>query len=98
MRKCFMEPSLRASTTSCSMTISQTPRPFVGDETSSRKLTRGASRMFPALGMVEIDIGSDVVREAVQFISSAAQHLLKGRLEGRFRQSPSVVGLCAIIG
>jgi len=52
--------------------------------------------MFPALGMVEIDLGSDVVREAVQFISDAAQHLLQGRLDGRFRQSPSVVGLCAI--
>ena len=54
--------------------------------------------MFPALGMVEIHIGSDIVREAVQFISDAAQHLLQVRLDGRFRQPPGVVGLCAIIG
>ena len=55
--------------------------------------------MFQNLGMVEIDfISGEFVRKAIKFVRNAPQHLLYVRLDGRFRQSPGVPGLCSIIG
>jgi hypothetical protein len=55
--------------------------------------------MFQMLGLVEIDvIRREIVREAIKFLRDASQYLLHVRLDGHFRQSPGVVGLCAIMG
>jgi len=55
--------------------------------------------MFQMLAPVEIDvIRREIVREAIKFLGYAPQHLFHVRLDGHFRQSPRVVGLCAIIG
>jgi len=49
--------------------------------------------------MVEIDfIGRDIVREAIKFPRNPPQHHFYVRLNGPVRQSPSVPGLCSIIG
>jgi hypothetical protein len=73
-------------------------RSFIGDE-AFQKLTGDASRMFPNLGRVEIDFTiSDIICEALKFISHAPQYLFHVRLDGHFCQSPGVVGLCAIVG
>jgi hypothetical protein len=48
--------------------------------------------MFPNLGTVEIDLTtSEIVREAIKFISNATQYFRHVRLDGHFRQSPGVV-------
>ena len=82
---------------SCSMPISRLIASFIGDE--AIEVTPSASRMFQNLGMVEIDlISREFVRKAIKFVRNAPQHLLYVRLDGRFRQSPRVPGLCSIIG
>ena len=55
--------------------------------------------MFQMLGLVEIDVISrEIVREAIKLLRYAPQYLFHVRLDGHFRQSPRVDGLCAIIG
>jgi hypothetical protein len=79
------------------MPVSRLIASFSGDE--AIELTLSASRMFQDLGMVEIDfISREFVRKAIKFVRNAPQHLLYVRLDGRFRQSPGVPGLCSIIG
>ena len=49
--------------------------------------------------MVEIDLVSrELVRDAIKFVRDASQYLLHVRLDGHFRQSPGVVGLCVVVG
>jgi hypothetical protein len=79
------------------MPVSRLIARFIGDE--AIELTPSALRMFQDLGMVEIGfISREFVRKAIKFVRNAPQHLLYVRLDGRFRQSPSVPGLCSIIG
>ena len=78
------------------MSISHPKPSFIGHEAS--QLTRNASRMFQNLRMVEIGFtGRKIVREAIKFFRNAAQFLLQVRLDGHFRQSPGVVGLCVVM-
>jgi len=51
------------------------------------------------LGLVETNVvRRDIVREAIKFLGYAPQYLFHVRLDGHFRQSPSVIGLCPKIG
>ena len=72
-------------------------RSFIGDEAD--ELTLNASQMFRMLGLVEIDVTyREIAREPIKLLRDAPQYLFHVRLDGHFRQSPRVVGLCAIIG
>ena len=97
MRKYFGEPSLRLNRTSCSISISRPIASFIGDK--ALELTPNSSRIFQMLGLVETNVvRRDIVREAIKFLGYAPQYLFHVRLDGHFRQSPSVVGLCPKIG
>ena len=39
-----------------------------------------------------------IVRKAIKFVGNAAQFLRHVRLASYFRQSPSMVGFCAVVG
>jgi hypothetical protein len=96
MRKCFAEPSSRVNITSHSMPISRPIASFIGDEAVEQ--TRDASRLFQTLGMVEIDLVGDIVREAIKFSRNAPQHLFYVRQDSPVRQLPGVPGLGSIMG
>jgi hypothetical protein len=79
------------------MPISRAIASFIGDK--AIELTPNASQMFQMLGLVEIDVISrEIVREAIKLLRYAPQYLFHVRLDGHFRQSPRVVGLCVIMG
>jgi hypothetical protein len=42
--------------------------------------------------------GRQIIRKAIKFLGNAAQFLRHVRLNSYFRQSPSMVGFCVVMG
>jgi hypothetical protein len=43
-------------------------------------------------------MGCQLIREAIKLLRNATQFLRQVRLDGYFRQSPSMIGFCVVVG